>query len=143
MGRVEQDVATEIGDFVLRRRDGLIAYQLAVVVDDADGASPTSCAAPTCSCRHPARSSCRERSRFGTPRYLHVPVASHADGRKLSKQTHAAPVDAARPREGLMRALQFLGQASADADTPAQLLANAVRSWQTSGIPRRPAVPIE
>ena len=143
MGRIEQDVATEIGDFVLRRRDGLIAYQLAVVVDDADGAITDVVRGADLLLSTPRQILLQGTLSFATPRYLHLPVAAHADGRKLSKQTHAAPVDAARPREGLVRALRFLGQAGEDAASPAELLADAGKSWQTSGIPRRRVVPIE
>jgi glutamyl-Q tRNA(Asp) synthetase len=143
MGRIEQDVATEVGDFVLRRRDGLIAYQLAVVMDDADAAITDVVRGADLLLSTPRQILLQRLLSVGTPRYLHLPVAANADGRKLSKQTRAAPVDAARPREGLLRALQFLGQAGEGPDSPAELLAAAVRSWQTSEIPRRRVVPIE
>ena len=90
-GAQAQDLARDVGDFVVRRADGLFAYQLAVVVDDARaGRSPTSCAAPTCSRRRRGRSSCSDGSGCPTPSYLHVPVAIDARGRK-ALEADAAP----------------------------------------------------
>jgi glutamyl-Q tRNA(Asp) synthetase len=143
MGRIEQDVAAEVGDFVLRRRDGLFAYQLAVVVDDADQAITDVVRGADLLLSTPRQIVLQRSLALSTPRYLHVPVAAHADGRKLSKQTQAAPVDPARPREGLARALRFLRQPVEDAASPAELLAAAVKSWQIKAIPRLVAVPVE
>ncbi len=131
-GPQAQRVATEVGDFVLKRADGLVAYQLAVVVDDAEqGVSDVVRGADLLDST--ARQVCLQRLLgHATPRYLHVPVALDAAGEKLSKQTGAPPL--ADPQRAIAGALKFLGQ---DADT----LEAAVRAWSVAAIPRRRALP--
>ena len=143
MGTVVQDVAAEIGDFVLRRRDGLYAYQLAVVVDDADQGITDVVRGADLLLSTPRQILLQRALAVPTPRYLHLPVAAHASGQKLSKQSHAVPVDPSKPREALARALLFLGQDAGAAVTPEELLANAVSSWRIRTIPRQRAVPVE
>jgi glutamyl-Q tRNA(Asp) synthetase len=135
-GEVVQDVAREIGDFVLRRRDGLFAYQLAVVVDDAlQGVTDVVRGADLLGST--ARQIVLQRALgFATPRYLHFPVAVDAAGEKLSKQTRARPVDVREGAQLIARALAFLGQEPMDPDTPGRMLARAVRSWDARRIPR-------
>lgn len=109
-GWVEQRVEREIGDFVLRRADGIVAYQLAVVLDDMDqGVSHVVRGADLLD------STCRQihlQRLLGArqPRYAHLPVAVNADGEKLSKQTGARALDLADPQRELARARRFLGQ---------------------------------
>ena len=98
-----------MGDFVIRRADGLFAYQLAVVVDDAARGSPKSCAAATCWIP-PATDLPANAAGPATPAYAHLPVAVDRRGHKLGKQTGAAPLDLDRPELALMAALRFLGQ---------------------------------
>lgn len=100
-----QAVESEVGDFVLLRADGVFAYQLAVVVDDAaQGVTDVVRGADLLDST--ARQIHLQRLLgVASPRYLHVPVATNAAGEKLSKQTHAAN---ATPRD-LSRALGFLG----------------------------------
>ena len=143
MGRIEQDVAADVGDFVLRRRDGLYAYQLAVVVDDADQGITDVVRGSDLLLSTPRQVLLQRSIAFPTPRYLHVPVAAHANGQKLSKQSRAAPVEASKPREALARALGFLGQEVGSAADPEELLAAAVKSWQITRIPRRQSVRVE
>lgn len=101
---------TEIGDFLVRRGDGLVAYQLAVVVDDhhqniSHIVRGTDLLEPT------FMQLCLQRLlRFPEPRYMHFPIATAADGSKLSKQTGAPPLDDSRASENLLAALQFLQQ---------------------------------
>jgi glutamyl-Q tRNA(Asp) synthetase len=108
-GAVQQRLATEVGDFVLRRADGYWAYQLAVVVDDGD-CSITDIVRGADLLDSTARQIYLQRLLgLPTPRYMHVPVLVNERGEKLSKQTGAAALDNSRPLDGLMAAAQFLG----------------------------------
>jgi glutamyl-Q tRNA(Asp) synthetase len=115
-GRVEQRVEREVGDFVLLRADGVIAYQLAVVVDDMDqGVTDVVRGADLLDST--ARQIHLQRLLGApTPRYAHVPVALNAAGEKLSKQTGARPLDLSDPKAELARARRFLGQREAGWD---------------------------
>jgi len=136
-GRITQDVAREVGDFILKRRDALHAYQLAVVVDDAEQ-GVTDVVRGADLLQSTARQILLQRLLgLPTPRYLHVPVAANARGEKLSKQTLAPGVGAARATDLLRSALAFLGQGKPAADAPADLLAEAARAWRAARIPRR------
>ena len=128
-GRLEQTLSRDIGDFVLHRADGQFAYQLAVVVDDAEqGVTDVVRGADLIDST--ARQIHLQRLLgLPTPRYLHVPAAVDAAGEKLSKQTGAGPVSAA----DLPRALAFLGQPRTTD------LAQAVRAWDPAAIPARRA----
>ena len=141
-GHVVQEVAREIGDFVLRRRDGLFAYQLAVVVDDAEqGVTDVVRGADLLGST--GRQVLLQRALgVATPRYLHFPVVVDASGEKLSKQTRARPID---PREGphlIARALRFLGQREVGMDTPGRMLAHARAQWDASRVARATAQPM-
>lgn len=138
-GRVCQDLAVEVGDFVVLRADGCFAYQLAVVVDDADqGVTHVVRGADLIDST--PRQICLQR-RFGLaqPNYLHLPAAVNAAGEKLSKQTRAAPVALARPQAVLTAALGFLGQLP-PADLPDSGLEDlwrwAIMHWNRSRLPR-------
>jgi glutamyl-Q tRNA(Asp) synthetase len=142
-GEIAQDVAHEIGDFVLLRRDGLFAYQLAVVVDDAaQGVTDVVRGADLLAST--ARQVVLQRALgFATPRYLHIPVAVNAAGEKLSKQTRAQPILLREAPALLERALLFLGQSRVDIDTPQRMLAQACAQWDVSKIERAPARRVE
>jgi len=128
-GEQSQQLAREVGDFVLYRADGLFAYQLAVVVDDAaHGVTDVVRGADLLD------STVRQiylQRLLGvpTPRYLHVPVAVNARGEKLSKQTGARPIDPGRPAAEIAAALRFLGQIETHD------LGEAVRNWNPALIP--------
>ena len=135
-GRITQDVARAVGDFVLKRRDGLHAYQLAVVVDDAEQAI-THVVRGADLLQSTARQLLLQRALgYASPRYLHFPVATDAAGEKLSKQTLAAPVDPGRADALIATALAFLGQARAHARTPREMLAQAAAQWDVGLIPK-------
>ncbi|AOB29542.1 glutamyl-Q tRNA(Asp) ligase [Bordetella sp. H567] len=130
LGAQRQDVAHAVGDFVLRRADGLWAYQLAVVVDDAaQGVTDVVRGADLLS------STARQRvlaRLLGArpPRVMHVPlILDPATGLKLSKQNHAPALDLARPVEQLGLAWRALGFGPIAADTPARFLAEAIPQW--------------
>ncbi len=137
-GEIAQSVAAEVGDFVLLRADGIFAYQLAVVVDDAaQGVTDVVRGADLLDST--ARQIHLQRLlHFPTPRYLHVPVAVNAAGEKLSKQTRSR--DAAV--EDLPKALEFLGMSIPRDLAPRDLLAWAAKNWQPDRVPRRRAIPI-
>lgn len=139
-GRIAQSVARDVGDFVLKRRDGLYAYQLAVVVDDAEQRITDVVRGADLLWSTPRQIALQRALGLPTPRYLHVPVATNAQGEKLSKQTLARAVAAERAPETLRRVLAFLGQpAPAGGSTP-EVLAAAIAGWDVGRIPRVAAV---
>jgi glutamyl-Q tRNA(Asp) synthetase len=127
-GHIEEDVAAETGDFVVRRADGVYAYQLAVVVDDAAqnitevvrGADLLTSTARQIALQHALG--------LPTPRYAHLPLVLNADGSKLGKRDGALPLpslDENRVGETLSFALQFLG-IEVELDTPSRMLIEAL-----------------
>jgi glutamyl-Q tRNA(Asp) synthetase len=138
-GPVAQRVADDIGDFVLRRRDNLLAYQLAVVVDDADQGVTAVVRGADLLDSTPRQIFLQNVLGLREPVYMHIPIAVNAAGQKLSKQTLAPAVDDEIGCELLNRALQFLGQPAilgTLAEAPALLLAQAVTQWDPATIPR-------
>ncbi len=135
-GLFSQDVAADVGDFVLKRRDGLHAYQLAVVVDDAEQAVTDVVRGADLLQSTPRQVLLQQALGFATPRYLHFPVAADAAGEKLSKQTLAGAVEARRAPELLAAALRFLGQRGVTSRVPAEMLSEAALAWSVEGIPR-------
>ena len=130
LGPQRQDVAHEVGDFVLKRADGIWAYQLAVVVDDAlQGVTDVVRGEDLAS--NTARQILLQR-RLGapTPRYLHTPLVPGADGEKLSKQNGAQPLDLGSPLTALREAGRVLG-VQANGTAVADWLASAVAQWRT------------
>jgi glutamyl-Q tRNA(Asp) synthetase len=130
-GEHAQVLERDIGDFVLYRADGLFAYQLAVVVDDAEQAVTDVVRGADLLDSTPRQIFLQRALGLPTPRYLHVPVALDAAGAKLSKHKAATPVEASPA--ALARALAFLGQ------PPAASLDEAVRNWNPALISRRRA----
>ena len=143
-GVLRQDLPREVGDCVLLRADGYFAYQLAVVVDDADqGIDHIVRGADLI--HSTARQIYLQRLLgLPTPEYAHLPVAVDATGAKLSKQTLAAPLDARQPVPALFAAARFLGQ------NPPQELRRATSAdfwqwafahWRLDRVPRTAALP--
>jgi glutamyl-Q tRNA(Asp) synthetase len=128
-GWQQQDVATEVGDFVLQRADGLFAYQLAVVVDDgAQGITDVIRGADLLGSTARQRLLGRALG-LADLRYLHVPVVLAADGEKLSKQNGAIAVDVRHPVEVLDRAFRHLGFGRSAESSLDGWLADATRRW--------------
>ena len=142
MGPQRQDLAIEVGDFVVRRADGLHAYQLAVVVDDAlQGINAIVRGADLLSST-PRQIHMQRLLGYPTPSYLHVPVAVDAHGMKLSKQTNAAPLPEA-PLPALLAAWRFLDQplprgGDACPGSVAEFWDHAFRAWSVERVPRIP-----
>lgn len=140
-GRVVQDVAREVGDFVLRRADGPWAYQLAVVVDDAAQGITDIVRGADLLDSTPRQLLLQQALGLPRPRYLHLPLVLDADGRKLSKSLHAMPVDDARPLPTLRAAWRALGQDPRALPARAALgplLAAAVAAVDPARIPQAP-----
>jgi glutamyl-Q tRNA(Asp) synthetase len=143
-GKISQNLAGEVGDFVLLRADGLYAYQLAVVVDDAEQGITDVVRGADLLNSTPRQIYLQRLLGLRTPRYLHLPAAVNAAGEKLSKQTRAAPVDESNPVPVLAQVMDFLGQAP-----PAQLgrasLAEfwrwALAHWDAKHIRRQRSLP--
>jgi glutamyl-Q tRNA(Asp) synthetase len=110
-GRVRQDVAAEVGDFVLRRADGYWAYQLAVVVDDADQGMTDIVRGADLLESTPRQILLQQALGVPMPRYAHLPLVVDSEGRKLSKSLAALPIDAGDPLPALRAAWRALGQA--------------------------------
>jgi glutamyl-Q tRNA(Asp) synthetase len=135
-GRIAQSLAADVGDFVVMRNDGLHAYQLAIVVDDADDAITDVVRGADLLASTPRQILLQRLLGLPTPGYLHVPVAINARGDKLAKQTGARALDG-DPVAALVAAWRFLGQAlpGAPPSTPAAFWDAAVRAWSPSRIP--------
>jgi glutamyl-Q tRNA(Asp) synthetase len=134
-GTISQKLNEDIGDFVVKRRDGLYAYQLAVVVDDADLGVTDVVRGADLLDSTPRQVAVQRALGAATPRYLHLPVATR-HGEKLSKQTLAPAVTAAAGPRAIADALRFLGQAVPGADRPPAMLAAAALCWTPARIPR-------
>ena len=131
-----QSLERDVGDFVLRRADGAFAYQLAVVVDDAEqGVTDVVRGADLLDST--ARQIWLQRQlAYPTPRYLHVPVAVNDAGEKLSKQTGARSVEHGSAARSLASALAFLGQRPPRSLGAQELLQWAVANWDVARVPR-------
>jgi glutamyl-Q tRNA(Asp) synthetase len=145
-GRMSRDLAADFGDFVVRRADGFFAYQLAVVVDDAAQDITEVVRGADLIESTPRQIHLQRLLDLLTPDYLHLPVVLNAQSEKLSKQTFAAPLDAARPLPSLLQVMRFLGQ-----DVPPELAAGsienfwrwAVTHWDTTPVPRVPGIVVK
>lgn len=143
-GELHQDLEAELGDFVIQRGDGLIAYHLAVVVDDADQGITEIVRGADIWDSTPRQVELQQLLNLPTPAYVHIPVAIAPDGRKLSKQNAAPPVDRLPPGQVLQDALRFLGfdpPATLSPDAPGEWLAWALRHWNLAALPRSAAQP--
>ena len=136
-GRVCTNVAQTTGDFVLQRRDGLYAYQLAVVVDDEAQGVTDVVRGSDLLASTPRQLLLQQALGCHTPHYLHVPVVVGPDGSKLSKSTDAPGLSDAPPSVQLVSALRFLGQSPppglADA-VPSTVLSWATQNWNPAAI---------
>ncbi len=128
LGPQSQDLEAEVGDFVLKRADGLWAYQLAVVVDDAEQGITDVVRGEDLADNTPRQIALQRRLSLPTPRYLHTPLVLAADGHKLSKQNGAAALALGDPAARLREAAAALGlQCEGSPRTGPEVLAEALQ----------------
>lgn len=146
-GRFSQYINAEIGDFVVRRADRLFAYQLAVVVDDADQGITEVIRGSDLLDNTPRQIHLQQLLGVGTPDYVHLPVVLNAQGQKLSKQSGAAAIDACHPPHLVVSVLEILNQQPPPELRDAALdevWAWAMRHWDLQAVPvqdcRLPAI---
>lgn len=136
-GTCSQNLEREIGDFVIRRADGLFAYQLAVVVDDAFQDITHVVRGADLLLSTPRQLHLQRRLGLPIPIYMHLPVALDVRGEKLSKQTGATAISDADTGAAVFEALTFLRQsppAELQRAAPRELLDWAVAHWQPTRI---------
>ena len=132
-GRIEEHVGARTGDFVVRRADGLFAYQLAVVVDDAEQGVTQVVRGVDLLYSTPRQIALQQALGYPTPEYAHVRLVVNPDGSKLGKRDGALPLpalDEARVRETLALALHHLGIEGTFEGTPKEMLETALRAFR-------------
>lgn len=139
LGLRHWNLANDIGDFIIKRKDGLFAYQLAVVVDDADQQVNQIIRGTDILNSTPRQIFLQQLFGLKTPSYAHIPVITHADGSKLSKQTGAKGINTSKPLPTLIAALKVLGQEPPADDalhSPATCLTWAIHHWDMNKVPK-------
>ncbi|MHB1403908.1 MAG: tRNA glutamyl-Q(34) synthetase GluQRS [Thiobacillus sp.] len=142
-GDLQQNLAHEVGDFIVRRADGLFAYQLAVVVDDAFQGITHVVRGADLLWNTPRQIHLQTLLGLPTPSYAHVPLVTNAAGQKLSKQTRAPALPGTGRSAVLAQALAALGHpppAELAGAEPAGQLAWAVTHWKIENVPIQPMV---
>jgi len=142
-GALEQDLAHEVGDFIVKRADGLFAYQLAVVVDDAFQGITHVVRGADLLWNTPRQIHLQTLLGLPTPAYAHVPLVTNAAGQKLSKQTLAPALPERGRRAVLAQALGALGQPPPTelvGAGPDELLAWAAARWRIENVPLHPTI---
>lgn len=129
LGLQRQDVTHEVGDFVLKRADGLWAYQLAVVVDDAEQGVTDVVRGEDLADNTPRQVHLQRLLGLPTPRYLHTPLVMDARGEKLSKQHGAPALDVSDPLAALGAAARVLALEVPSSKDPQRWLADATAAW--------------
>lgn len=138
-GEFHQHLGREVGDFVIRRRDGLIAYQLAVVLDDGQQGVTDVVRGADLLDSTPRQLYLQELLALTRPRYLHLPLIIQPDGHKLGKRYRSPPLQPHEAAPLLLRALRALGQQPDPAlaqGTPEEVLRWATAHWDATRIPR-------
>ena len=142
-GDLQQNLAHDVGDFIVKRADGLFAYQLAVVVDDAFQGITHVVRGADLLWNTPRQIHLQALLGLPTPAYAHVPLITNAAGQKLSKQTLAPALPESGRGAVLAEALAALGHAPPRELTgtgPAELLAWASAHWLIENVPMHPVI---
>lgn len=138
-GEIRQNLSADIGDFIIKRADGLFAYQLAVVVDDATQGITHIVRGADLLDSTPRQIYLQHLLNFATPAYAHVPVACNAAGKKLSKQTLAKPIESNIANQLLFASLNFLGQHPKNDllnSSLKDMLSWAITNWNRDNVPK-------
>jgi glutamyl-Q tRNA(Asp) synthetase len=136
-GRQTESLAATCGDFVVRRRDGVIAYQLATAVDDGAQEIVRVVRGGDLLDNTARQVHLMTLLELSVPAYAHLPVLTNADGQKLSKQSHAPAVDDSRPSANLVRVFPVLGLRPPDDAarwSPSELLDWGARRWSLDAV---------
>jgi glutamyl-Q tRNA(Asp) synthetase len=145
-GEITQNMARDVGDFIVKRADGLFAYQLAVVVDDAVQGITNIVRGADLLNSTPRQIYLQQCLNFITPHYAHIPIAVNAAGEKLSKQTLAKPIcispetPSHLTEHQLFNALNFLGQhppVEIKNATLSEMWRWAINHWEISAVPNQ------
>ena len=144
-GKYTQSLMSDVGDFIVKRTDGLFAYHLAVTVDDAEQNINQIVRGADLLNSTPRQIYIQKLLGLPTPTYLHLPVAINKDGSKVSKRSHAAEIDLKNPSRVIFEALQFLGQmppSEAIHSDLESLMKWAIKNWDINSIPKEKEIKI-
>lgn len=137
VGGYAQNLAGDIGDFVLLRADGYWAYQLAVVADDAEQGVTRIVRGQDLLVSTPRQIYLQQCLGIPTPQYAHLPLLTNTQGQKWSKQTLAPALDLNRREQLLRQVFRYLNLPEApETDRPAELLDWAVAHWDMNKVPK-------
>ena len=134
-GIFRQSLSRSCGDFIVHRRDGIIAYHLAVVIDDDHQKITEVIRGIDILDSTPKQIFLQQRLGLSTPHYQHIPIIIDRNGNKLSKQTNAAPVDNSKPSATLIQLLNLLNldpPGDLNNSTPPIILDWAIENWDSS-----------
>lgn len=137
-GRLMEDLTRSVGDFVLLRADGVWAYQLAVVVDDAEQGITEVVRGGDLLGSTARQIALQEALGLPTPEYLHLPLVLDGEGAKLGKRSGALPIetlDEGTVRRTLGLALRVLGLGHVEEESPSAMLSRAIADWDEASIP--------
>lgn len=143
-GPVEYDIANNEGDFVIVRRDGLPAYHLAVVYDDADQGVTDVVRGSDLLTSTPLHIHLQQRLGLPSPRYWHLPLVTNRAGEKLSKSSGAPPIDLRQRQRAAAKALTLLGLSppkELSQAPPGELWLWAIPRWQINRVSARSITP--
>jgi glutamyl-Q tRNA(Asp) synthetase len=144
LGPQMSDLGESLADFVVKRKDGLHAYQLAVVVDDAHQGITQVVRGSDLLDSTPRQIYLQQLQGYHTPGYCHIPVLTNRKGQKLSKQSHARAIDDIQSTANLRRALEYLQQPAppVSASCNSDILDFAAKHWSIERLPATLAIPL-
>lgn len=145
-GNFHQQLESDIGDFVLRRADGVIAYHLAVVADDEYQGITEIVRGADLLDSTPRQIYLQKLLGYNTPAYCHLPVAAYHNGKKISKQNHAPGIDHRNLTGVLLKAMEFLGQQpdpELDRASVDEIIQWGIKHWDFSSVPGQYSIQVE